>query len=443
MSEWSEVRLGDLVDGYRGVSYHPSDLLEEQANGSVILLRANNIQNGQLIFDDIHVVPQKIVKPEQILSQGDIAVCMSNGSKRLVGKSAQLAKAKGFKCTVGAFCAVFRPKDYSESAFVRHLFGSHSYQAQIDISLAGSAINNLKNSDIESIPISIPPKFMRKKIARILSTLDEAIEKTDELIGKYEQIKAGMMHDLFTRGLTPDGQLRAPRSEAPHLYQETPIGWIPKEWGFSVMRDKAAPGDHHLKSGPFGSALKGEHWVEDGHPAITIGALGEGFFITSELLHVGAYDAKRLSAFMLKLGDVVFSRVADVGRSAVIKYDQVGWIMSSNLMRISLDRKQVLPEFLQYQLSSDSRVKIQIRQKVNSSGREVANNETLNSLVFAWPTFEEQNAIVERADAVAGRIIREWKYMNKLQKQKSGLLHDLLTGRVPVRVEEEAVADVG
>ena len=308
----------------------------------------------------------------------------------------------------------------------------------------GTGVPHVPKDLARMLKLNFPANItLQKKIARILSTIDEAIEKTEELIGKYEQIKAGMMHDLFTRGLTPDGKLRPPRSEAPHLYHETPIGWIPKEWEFSVMRDKAAPGDHYLKSGPFGSELKGEHWVEDGHPAITIGALGEGFFILSELLHVGAYDAKRLSAFKLKLGDVVFSRVADVGRSAVIKDDQVGWIMSSNLMRISLDWKQVLPEFLQYQLSSDSRVKIQIRRKVNSSGREVANNETLNSIVFAWPTFEEQKAMLERADAVAGRIIQEWQYFHKLQKQKSGLLHDLLTGRVPVRVEDGEVADVG
>lgn len=314
---------------------------------------------------------------------------------------------------------------------------------KIERRITGSAQPGLNSGFVNSVDIPHQDLLYQKKIARILSIIDEAIEKTEELIGKYEQIKAGMMHDLFTRGLTADGKLRPPRSEAPHLYHETPIGWIPKEWKFSVMRDKAAPGDHHLKSGPFGSELKGEHWVEDGHPAITIGALGEGFFITSELLHVGAYDAKRLSAFKLKLGDVVFSRVADVGRSAVIKDDQVGWIMSSNLMRISLDWKQVLPEFLQYQLSSDSRVKIQIRRKVNSSGREVANNETLNSIVFAWPTFEEQKAMVERADAVAGRIIQEWQYLHKLQNQKSGILHDLLTGKVPITVDEGEAADVG
>ena len=56
------------------------------------------------------------------------------------------------------------------------------------------------------------------------------IEQTETLIAKYQQIKAGLMHDLFTRGVTPDGKLRPTRAEAPQLYQESPLGWIPKEW---------------------------------------------------------------------------------------------------------------------------------------------------------------------------------------------------------------------
>jgi len=250
------------------------------------------------------------------------------------------------------------------------------------------------------------------------------------------------MHDLFTRGLAADGKLRPPREQAPELYQETPIGWIPKEWGWSPLKEKAFPGCQHLRTGPFGSALKGEHWVEDGHPVITIGALGEGDFINSELLYIGNFDAQRLAVFRLKLGDVVFSRVADVGRSVVIKENQVGWIMSSNLMRISLDRKQVIPEFLQYQLSSDSRIKIQIRCKVNAGGREVANSDILNRLIFIWPKFEEQEAIVERGNAVDAKLRKEQNKMSKLLNQKSGLMHDLLTGKVPVTIDQAESAHV-
>ena len=70
----------------------------------------------------------------------------------------------------------------------------------------------------------------QQSIAEILSTVDEAIEHTEALIAKTQQIKTGLMHDLLTRGVTPDGQLRPPREQAPELYKESPLGWIPKDW---------------------------------------------------------------------------------------------------------------------------------------------------------------------------------------------------------------------
>ena len=64
-----------------------------------------------------------------------------------------------------------------------------------------------------------------------------------------------MMHDLFARGLTPDGKLHLPREEeAPDLYKETPTGWIPKEWDASHLGAKGLPGTPHLKTGPYGSS---------------------------------------------------------------------------------------------------------------------------------------------------------------------------------------------
>ena len=76
----------------------------------------------------------------------------------------------------------------------------------------------------------LPSLLEQRKIARILTTLDNLIEKTEALIAKYQAIKQGMMHDLFTRGVDAHGHLRPPQAEAPDLYKQSELGWIPKEW---------------------------------------------------------------------------------------------------------------------------------------------------------------------------------------------------------------------
>lgn len=297
---------------------------------------------------------------------------------------------------------------------------------------AATTVKHLSIKDIVKARDFLPPQKAQRKIARILQTIDRAIEQTEALIKKYQHIKAGLMHDLFTRGIGPDGQLRPPREQAPHLYQQSTIGWIPKEWDVRTLREMARPGVAHIKTGPFGSSLKGEHWVLEGIPVITIGALGEGEFNINELLFITERYSDTLVEYQMKAGEVVFSRVADVGRSVVIEQDQAGWIMSSNLMRIHLDSSKADPNYLQGLLSFDSRVKNQIRCKVNSGGRDVANSAVLNSLLFAWPSIEEQGCIVSRASSIDTKINKENAFIENLGKQKAGLMHDLLTGKAQV-----------
>jgi type I restriction enzyme S subunit len=306
--------------------------------------------------------------------------------------------------------------------------------AKIDYSgFEGSGLRHLRKSFIRNLSFCVPAKSKQTKICTVLSTIDTAIAQTEALIEKYQHIKAGLMHDLFTRGVLPTGQLRPPRNEAPELYQETAIGWIPREWQVAGLASMGRAGTSWIRTGPFGSSLKGEHWRVDGHPVITIGALGTGEFINSELLFISSKDASRLVDFQLKENDVVFSRVADVGRSVVLREAQAGWIMSSNLMRIAVNETLLRPDYLQMQLASDSRVKSQIRASVNSGGRDVANSEVLNRLRFAIPEPGEQDRIIAMANQPSQRMRAEQRKVTKLQSQKLGLMQDLLTGKVSVQ----------
>ena len=106
--------------------------------------------------------------------------------------------------------------------------------------------------------------------------------------------------------------------------------------------------------------------------------------------------------------------------------------MSSNLMRISLDCDQVVPEFSYLNTVFNERTREQIRCSVNSGGREVANTAILDSLVFAWPPILEQVNISAVAAAHTSHMDSERTRLEKLQKIKAGLMQDLLTGKVRV-----------
>lgn len=307
---------------------------------------------------------------------------------------------------------------------------------------SGSAQPFIKPSSIGRSWIAFPEnQTEQRRIAAILTSLDYVIEATEALIEKQQQIKAGLMHDLLTRGVLDGGTPRPSSLEAPHDYVKTKIGSVPAGWEVTGLQAKQRSAEKWIRTGPFGTALKSEHWVIEGHPVITIGSLGEGEFNEHELLFVSQRDASRLAEFQLKLGDVVFSRVADVGRSVVVREENVGWIMSSNLMRIAVDAAQVRPDFLQMLLAGDTRIKSQIRAKVNSGGREVANSEILGQLLFAWPPIEEQDRIIARLRTTEAPARLSRACLRGLRMLKQGLMQDLLTGKVRVPVPNaEAIA---
>lgn len=271
----------------------------------------------------------------------------------------------------------------------------------------------------------------QQKIASILSKLDEAITQTEKLIDKYKKIKEGLMHDLLTRGIDEQGNIR---SEETHKFKDSPLGRIPVEWNIVKLKHFGSKDSPYLKTGPFGSSLKTEHWRETGVPVITIGSLGDNDFILKNLLYVSETKSQELELYKLQDGDILFSRVADVGRSLVINKNTEGWIMSSNFMRLRLDKNMVIPDFLHLILKNSYAFKKQVFESVNENGRTVTNSKILNEFDFIFVPFDEQKNIVkikEKIDIDVNSIIQQ---LDKLQLQKSGLMHDLLTGKIRVQI---------
>lgn len=166
--EW--LKLKGRVEYVRGVTYKAAvDLHEELDRGSYILLRANNIQDGRLSFDDVQYVDKSKVKPKQLLRKGDFLICASSGSKSLVGKAALVEN--DMPITFGAFCCVLRPKT-GESEYLGHYFQSRQYRKAIERACSGSNINNLKAASFESL---IVPLYSKTDMLSVVGVLDALV----------------------------------------------------------------------------------------------------------------------------------------------------------------------------------------------------------------------------------------------------------------------------
>jgi len=298
----------------------------------------------------------------------------------------------------------------------------------------GTSIPYIKLEHLSLLPIHLPVESReQQKIATILTSIDTAIEKTEALIEKYQQIKSGLMHDLFTRGVLPNGQLRPTREQAPELYQETKIGWIPKEWECGYLK-------RYLISPPKNGYSPNEIDYWDGIYVLGLGCLTKNGFNPKQLKKVN-YKAAISSGAILNDGDILISRANTpelVGLCGIYKDIGEKVIYPDLMMRISLSSTLDKFYFEQLMLHSSTRNQIKALAVGTSSSMVKLNSTSLKKLIIKAPSPKEQMRIVETIRPFENQLVALTLQLKKLQSQKLGLMQDLLTGKVPVTVSENA-----
>jgi len=306
----------------------------------------------------------------------------------------------------------------------------------------GTSINGIIRSDLERHRAFVPNDiYEQKKIARILRTIDQTIEKTEALIEKYQQIKAGLMHDLFTRGIGADGKLRPPREQAPELYQETPIGWIPKEWSPKKLNAVLLTTGGYLQTGPFGSQLHAHEYTQEGIPVVMPQNINEGSIEEEQIARITESRAQTLLKHRLRKGDIIIARRGELGRAAAIDEEQTGWVCGTGCFLLRLGGTRLDSRFIAMAYRHPM-VQRQVEGLAVGTTMPSLNNEIMGKLVFPDMNPVEQNAIAERVDASQKKIFAMRGELVKLRKENAGLMHDLLTGKVPVKVEPPEAAHV-
>ena len=187
-------KISELAKQIRGVSYKTEDLHENLDENSVTLLRANNIFEGRINFDDVVYVDKSRVAREQYLCKGDILVCASSGSKQLVGKAASFNFDT--ECTFGAFCKVVRPNQ-DVANYLSMYFQSNAYRRKISEVAIGANINNIRNEHIDALELPIGSNAENEKVVASFSLLQQIIDGRKQQLHKLDELIKSRFIELF------------------------------------------------------------------------------------------------------------------------------------------------------------------------------------------------------------------------------------------------------
>ena len=188
-----KLQLNDVGSYIRGLTYSSNDVVE---HGGTIVMRSNNIINGSLLdYNNNVVFVNKQMSAEQQLQNGDVVICMANGSSSLVGKSSFYDGSCHSPITVGAFCGIYRSKE----PIVKWLFQTNKYRRYIWNSLQGGngAIANLNGEDILNMSFPIPNATFKDTCVKMLTSVDSALENNMSLCALYTLQKQHMLRQMF------------------------------------------------------------------------------------------------------------------------------------------------------------------------------------------------------------------------------------------------------
>ena len=310
-----------------------------------------------------------------------------------------------------------------DSKFCYFLLHRNEFQNRVEALCTGTGYPAITPKELSRIDICHPVSLAEQRhIAEILTTCDEVIEKSEAVAEKYRAIKAGMLNDLFTRGIGKNGKLRPPPESAPQLYKDTALGKVPREWEIKTIGEMFS-----FKNG----VSKGKEYFGHGVPIVNFTDVFNKPRITPDALKGRVeMDRHEIESFAVKSGDVFFTRTSEtpeeIGMAAVVIGEFVDTVFSGFVLRGRPISEDLEDEFKVFCFRTDA-IRKRIVGDCSYTTRALTNGTKLSAIKMGVPSKCEQQRIAERLSAIDAKIAGELAVIAKYRKVKAGLMARLLT----------------
>lgn len=322
--------------------------------------------------------------------------------------------------------AVLRANERIDSKFLLQLLASPMYQQMMLDNAGGSTIKHIYITIVDKMNIAVPSYKEQQKIAAILTSVDDVIEKTQAQINKLKDLKIGMMQELLTCGVGVDGK--------PHVeFKDSPVGRIPKGWDVVPLTNFALNQKQSFVNGPFGSDLLSSELTNQGVPVIYVRDMKNKEYKHISKVYVTEEKANNLSACNIIFGDVLVAKVGDPPCNSGVYRSAFRAVVTQDVIRIR-PSEVVDSNFLAYLLNSSIGRKQIEKIEIAGTRKRVSLTE-FKKLLFPMPTLEEQKMIGSSLQSFDEKLEQLYKKLEKVNYTKKALMQDLLTGKVRVKVD--------
>jgi len=403
------------------------------------ILTVEHLGENRILHDDLPCVSEKDRErlARYTLKKGDIAFSRVGSVDRRA-----LVRDEEDGWLFSGRCLRIRPDpEKIDSMFLSYLLGLPTFKEYIRKIAVGATMPSINTEILSNIPICYPPLPIQHRIAHILGSLDDKIELNRQMNETLEAMARAIFKSWFvdfdpvrakTEGRQPAGMDAETAALFPDGFEEVEGREVPRGWKFSSLDGIFPHSNDCVVTGPFGSNLHASDYRDDGVPIILVKHVMDGHILDNDLPKVGHHKLPDLKRYTLKKGDIVFTRVGAVGRSAYVQDHQEGWLISGQTLRVRIPDWNILhPRYLAQVFLEESFIEMVNNQALGTT-RPSINTQLLLNFKFIAPPGELVKKFVEKISKIDELLHNNMEQSHTLAQIRDALLPKLMSGEIQV-----------
>ncbi len=362
------------------------------------------------------------------LETGDVLITKDSETWNDIGVPA-LVEERADDLICGYHLALLRPfHDRLSGDYLFRALQSTAVSYQFHVEANGVTRYGLSHAAIKSIWLPLPPLPEQAAIVRFLDHADRRIRRyiraKQKLIKLLEEQKQAIIHRAVTRGLDPNVRLKPSGVEW--------LGDVPEHWEVRTLGQIAVS----FRTGPFGSILHQSDYVEGGTPLVNPTHMNRGRIVEDTRCSVPSAVAGRLTNYLLEKHDLIFSRRGELGRCALVRDREAGWLCGTGSIRVRVAYAGIEPEYLiealQVRWVGEYLSLFSVGATMDS-----LNTGILKGVPVLLPPVREQRQLLHRIASEVRSIFQATSNAEReialLREYRTRLIADVVTGKLDVR----------
>ncbi|GBE54612.1 type-1 restriction enzyme EcoKI specificity protein [archaeon BMS3Bbin15] len=403
--EWEFLKIIDLFEVKTGTT-PPTKQKEFWENGDVNWITPADLNkvNGKIYIKKSHrKITDKALRDTNLnlLPKGSIIL----STRAPVGYVNVLSKPSTFN----QGCKGLLSRDIrtvNTEFYYYYLLTQKTYLENLS---SGSTFKELSKDRLKNFHIPLPPFPEQKKIAEILSTVDDAIQKVGDAIAKTERLKKGLMQELLTNGIGHE------------KFKDSKVGRIPEEWEATNLGEVSTD----FISGGTPSTKNPKYW--NGNIPWMTSAHINGRTIATGMKNITEEGLNNSASNVVPKNSILLATRVGIGKVAI---NLVDIAISQDLTGIVPNTKKIDHEFVCWFITSNPN---KLKARAQGSTIKGLLRTGIEKLDIPLPPLPEQKKIAEILSTVDKKLDLEKQRKEKLERIKRGLMNDLLTGRKRVK----------